>query len=60
MNGKQILVVEDDALPGQDLRLRRESFGYEVPVVASTGAEAIRVAAELQPDLMRYKNHAAC
>jgi two-component system cell cycle sensor histidine kinase/response regulator CckA len=45
-----ILVVEDDAIISEDSTLRR--LGYLVPRAAATGAQALRFAAELPPDLV--------
>ncbi|GEM_PF-628439 len=47
-----IMVVEDERITALDLKRRLESFGYHVPPIASTGAEAILRAAETRPDLI--------
>ena len=47
-----ILIVEDEAIIAEDLRETLLSLGYEVAGVTGAGAEAIRLAAELQPDLV--------
>jgi len=38
---KQILVVEDEAITGMDIQRRLKNLGYIVPVVVSSGEEAI-------------------
>jgi DNA-binding response OmpR family regulator len=48
----RILVVEDESIIAEDLRARIERFGYEVSGTASTGDEALRLAAASPPDLV--------
>lgn len=48
----KILVVDDEAFLARDLKQRLENMGYEVPTTASSGEEAVRIAAELKPDLV--------
>jgi len=43
----KILVVEDDNIVSMDIKKTLESFGYEVPYVATTGEETIEKAHEL-------------
>jgi|Deesub1362A_J573_1020465.scaffolds.fasta_scaffold00171_59 PAS domain S-box-containing protein/putative nucleotidyltransferase with HDIG domain len=52
MAKRRILVVEDEAIVAEDIRVSLEEMGYEVPAVVSTGEEAVRVARELRPDLV--------
>ncbi|NYB51279.1 MAG: PAS domain S-box protein [Methanobacteriaceae archaeon] len=52
MHRGKILVVEDDAIEAMDLKRTLESFGYEVPYVASRGDDAVEKAAEVMPDLI--------
>ncbi len=52
MSKKQILIVEDEAVTAMDLQTRLIQLGYDAPAVVTSGAEAIRVAMELQPDLV--------
>jgi CheY-like chemotaxis protein len=52
MEKTRILIVEDECIIAIDLQNSLESLGYDVPAVASSGEEAIRLAEELQPDLM--------
>lgn len=47
-----IMVVEDERITALDLKRRLEGFGYHVPPIASTGAEALIRAAETRPDLI--------
>ena len=47
----KILIVEDASIVGLDMQNRLQRLGYEVPVVASSGEEAIGMASDLQPDL---------
>jgi len=49
---KRILLVEDEAIAAMDLKTNLITLGYEVPAVVSSGEEAIRMAAELLPDLI--------
>ena len=46
-----ILVVEDKSIIAQDLQIGLKSLGYDVPVVAASGEEALRQAGEIRPDL---------
>ncbi len=47
----RILVVEDDAIVGEDLREELRGLGYEVVAVVRNGADAVRAAREHAPDL---------
>lgn len=49
---KQILVVEDEIIIGMDIQRRLKNLGYSVPVVASSGEEAIIKVRENNPDLV--------
>jgi CheY-like chemotaxis protein len=44
--------VEDDGIEAMDIKRTLESFGYEVPYVASHGEDAIKKTLEIQPDLI--------
>ena len=48
----RILVVEDEAIIARDIKYTLENLGYTVPAMAASGADAIRKAADLQPDLV--------
>jgi signal transduction histidine kinase len=50
--GQRVLVVEDERIVGFNLQQRLAHLGYEVPVVAASGLEALRMAAETRPDLV--------
>jgi PAS domain S-box len=49
---EKILLVEDDGIEAMDIKRTLESFGYDVPHVASSGDEAIKEALEIHPDLI--------
>jgi PAS domain S-box-containing protein len=49
---KQILVVEDEIIVGMDIQRRLKNLGYIVPVVVSSGEEAITKVRENKPDLV--------
>ena len=49
---KKILLVEDECIEAMDMKRTLESFGYEVPYVASNGKEALEKALEIVPDLI--------
>ena len=52
MPGAKIFIVEDEILIAEDLRLVLQKMGYQVVGIASSGAEAIRKAQKLHPDLV--------
>ena len=52
MDKKRIMLVEDEAVTAMDLKSNLIQLGYEVPAVVSSGEDAIRVAAEVLPDLV--------
>lgn len=47
----KILVIEDERIVARELQQTLISMGYEVPVTVASADEALRVAAELSPDL---------
>ncbi len=49
---KRILIVEDERIIAEDLRITLEGFGYEVLDIISNGPEAIKKAGEYLPDLI--------
>ena len=51
MTQATILVVEGESIVAQDFESGLESMGYDVPVVAASGEEALRQAGEVRPDL---------
>jgi PAS domain S-box-containing protein len=52
MSSPRILVVEDDAISGMYLKNTLEGFGYDVPYVATSLEDVMRVIPELLPDLV--------
>src|SRR3954447_10155041 len=52
MNNAQILVVEDESIIAKGIQSDLQSLGYEVPVIAASGEEALEKAAETYPDLV--------
>ncbi|TET41498.1 MAG: response regulator [Dehalococcoidia bacterium] len=48
----QVLIVEDDRITTEDIRLSLGDLGYSVVGIASSGEEAIKKAEELHPDLV--------
>ncbi|BDZ71389.1 PAS domain S-box protein [Methanobacterium petrolearium] len=52
MNNIKILVVEDETITAMDVKGILESFGYQVPYIASSGEEAVTKALEIKPDLI--------
>lgn len=48
----KILVVEDEAITGMDIRRSLTEMGYIVPAIATTGEMAVQKAGELHPDLI--------
>jgi diguanylate cyclase (GGDEF)-like protein/PAS domain S-box-containing protein len=52
MSPAQIMVVEDESIVAKDINHRLKSLGYQVPAMASSGAEAIKKASQTLPDLV--------
>ncbi|MBI5679887.1 MAG: PAS domain S-box protein [Methanobacterium sp.] len=52
MTEEKILLVEDEGIEAIDIKGTLESFGYQVPYVASRGEEAVEKALEIMPDLI--------
>ena len=50
--GIKILVVEDEALIAMDICEKLTDMGYEVVKTADNGADAIKYAEELKPDIV--------
>lgn len=48
----RVLIVEDEALIAEDLRINLQRMGHEVVDVASSGPEAVRMATAIHPDLI--------
>jgi signal transduction histidine kinase len=52
MTAEKILVVEDERVVARDIEKRLKKLGYIVSASVSSGEEAIKKVAELQPDLV--------
>src|SRR5262245_44529580 len=52
MRNARILVVEDEIIVARDIQHTLTRLGYEVPVIATSGASAIRHAAATAPNLV--------
>lgn len=52
MSKKRILIVEDERIVAEDLRMSLLRLGYDVSGIMSSGEEAIKKAEELAPDLV--------
>ena len=52
MSETQILVVEDERITARNIQNKLKNLGYAVPVVASSGKEAVQKAAETRPELV--------
>lgn len=52
MVAAKILVVEDERITGEDIKMGLESAGYTVPAIVSSGEEAIQEVEKFLPDLV--------
>ena len=52
MSDVKILLVEDESIEAMDIKRTLESFGYEVPYVASNSEKAVEKALTVMPDLI--------
>jgi two-component system, chemotaxis family, chemotaxis protein CheY len=50
--GPRVLVVDDSPFARRDIRLRLESFGFQLVGEAENGVEALRMFKELRPDMV--------
>lgn len=48
----QVMVVDDEILVAEDLKLRLTDLGYEVTAVVGTGKDAIEMAGQTTPDII--------
>lgn len=48
----RVLIVEDEAIPALELRMRLEKWGFDVVDVVVAGADAISTTRRLEPDLV--------
>jgi len=47
-----VLIVEDEMIVLEDLRLRLKNMGYDIRATATTGQDAVRLADDLRPDVV--------
>ena len=47
-----ILIVEDEHIIAMDIKLKLEDYGYRVLGIVSDGEDAVKLAAELRPDIV--------
>jgi len=52
MKKKQILIVEDERVVGEDIKMSVERLGYDVCGITFSGEDAVKKAEKLQPDLV--------
>lgn len=52
MSKEKILVVEDERIVAEDIKIRLKSLGYNVLGIAFSGEEAIKKTEEMQPELV--------
>lgn len=52
MKRTQVIVVEDEIIIAMDIQERLITMGYDVPVILSSGEEALDAIADIQPDLI--------
>jgi len=51
-NKTRILIVEDERLPAEDLSLRLQKNDFKVVGIAGTGAQAVKLAKDTEPDII--------
>ena len=54
-----IIIVEDEMLVAQDIKLTLERMGYKIPAITTRGEDAVRIVADVQPDLVLMDIHLA-
>lgn len=52
MGKMNILVVEDERIVAEDIKMRLQKIGYKVPGIAFSGEEAVKKAESMQPNLV--------
>ncbi len=52
MSNIKILIVEDESIVAMDIKNRLELLGYTISGIASSGEDAVKMAAETSPDLV--------
>ncbi len=50
----RILIVEDESIIADDIRMSLEEFGHTVIAIASTGEEAVKLSTSERPDLILF------
>jgi two-component system, response regulator PdtaR len=53
----KVLIVEDEAIIAEDIRLRLESYGYQIIGIADSGRIAIEIAKKYRPDVVLVDFH---
>jgi len=48
----RIMLIEDESIIAMDIHNCLEKLGYEIPALASSGEEAVKIAIEIKPDLI--------
>lgn len=49
---KKILIAEDEAIIGLEIKKYLEIHGFSVPCIACTGEEAVETAVKIRPDII--------
>jgi len=52
MKKKQILIVEDERIVAEDIKISLQRLGYSVPGTAASGEDAVKKAQDMRPDLV--------
>ncbi|MBN1799165.1 MAG: response regulator [Spirochaetales bacterium] len=52
MDKKRIFIVEDENIVSLDMKKRLEKLGYDVPGIAASGEDAVKMVLEQKPDLV--------
>ena len=52
MKKKQILIVEDERIVAEDIKISLQRLGYSVPGTAASGKDAVKKAQDMRPDLV--------
>ena len=52
MKKRQILIVEDERIVADDIKMRLQKLGYAVPGIVFSGEEAVKKAGDIRPDLV--------
>jgi len=52
MPGECILIVEDETIVAKNMQATLQKLGYSVPIIASSGEDAIKEAQRIMPDLV--------